>query len=211
MGKADVFNYQLAQSDGDQDTAQLTINIASSATVAPIVMEGTNANDALVGTSGDDVLLGHAGADVLNGNDGNDRLEGGAGNDTLIGGLGDDILIGGLGSDTFKWVAGDADGRTDSINDFTLGRTASGGDGLDLSDLLVGVPALGDNEDLAAVLNNYLQFNTTTKTLTIDPAGAGGEAEQTIQFQNTLDLASLGSNQDIIKQLLDDGNLKVDI
>ncbi|MBO0400664.1 type I secretion C-terminal target domain-containing protein [Aeromonas veronii] len=211
VGKADVFNYQLAQSDGDQDTAQLTINIASSATVAPIVMEGTNANDALVGTSGDDVLLGHAGADVLNGNDGNDRLEGGAGNDTLIGGLGDDILIGGLGSDTFKWLAGDADGSTDSITDFTLGRTASGGDVLDLSDLLVGVPALGDNEDLAAVLNNYLQFNTTTKTLTIDPAGAGGEAEQTIQFQNTLDLASLGSNQDIIKQLLDDGNLKVDI
>ncbi|MGN5208692.1 type I secretion C-terminal target domain-containing protein [Aeromonas sp. 107A] len=64
---------------------------------------------------------------------------------------------------------------------------------------------------MAAVLINYLQFNTTTKTLTIDPAGAGGEAELTIQFQNTLDLASLGSNQDIIKQLLDDGNLKVDI
>ncbi|HHQ4443436.1 TPA: type I secretion C-terminal target domain-containing protein, partial [Aeromonas veronii] len=210
VGKADVFNYQLAQSDGDQDTAQLTINIASSATVAPIVMEGTNANDALVGTSGDDVLLGHAGADVLNGNDGNDRLEGGAGNDTLIGGLGDDILIGGLGSDTFKWLAGDADGSTDSITDFTLGRTASGGDVLDLSDLLVGVPALGDNEDLAAVLINYLQFNTTAKTLTIDPAGAGGSPELTIQFQNSLDLASLGSNQEIIKHLLDDGNLKVD-
>ncbi|MEH8225202.1 type I secretion C-terminal target domain-containing protein [Aeromonas veronii] len=210
VGKADVFNYQLAQSDGDQDTAQLTINIASSATVAPIVMEGTNANDALVGTSGDDVLLGHAGADVLNGNDGNDRLEGGAGNDTLIGGLGDDILIGGLGSDTFKWLAGDADGSTDSITDFTLGKTASGGDVLDLSDLLVGVPALGDNEDLAAVLINYLQFNTTTKTLTIDPAGAGGSPELTIQFQNSLDLASLGSNQEIIKHLLDDGNLKVD-
>ncbi|MEH8162053.1 type I secretion C-terminal target domain-containing protein, partial [Aeromonas allosaccharophila] len=219
VGKADVFNYQLAQSDGDQDTAQLTINIASSATVAPTVIEGTSANDALVGTSGDDVLLGHAGADVLNGNDGNDRLEGGAGNDTLIGGLGDDILIGGLGSDamtgdagsdTFKWLAGGADGSTDSITDFTLGSTASGGDVLDLSDLLVGVPALGDNEDLAAVLDSYLQFNTTTKTLTIDPDGTSGGTELTIQFQNSLDLASLGSNQDIIKQLLDDGNLKVD-
>ncbi|MGL5200415.1 MAG: type I secretion C-terminal target domain-containing protein, partial [Aeromonas veronii] len=133
-----------------------------------------------------------------------------AGDDMLIGGLGNDILIGGLGSDTFKWQAGDADGSTDSITDFTLGRTASGGDVLDLSDLLVGVPALGDNEDLAAVLINYLQFNTTTKTLTIDPAGAGGSPELTIQFQNSLDLASLGSNQEIIKHLLDDGNLKVD-
>ncbi|WP_339023450.1 retention module-containing protein [Aeromonas salmonicida] len=219
VGKADVFNYQLAQSDGDQDTAQLTINIASSATVAPTVMEGTSANDALVGTSGDDVLLGHAGADVLNGNDGNDRLEGGAGNDTLIGGLGDDILIGGLGSDTmtggsgsdtFKWLAGDADGSTDNITDFTLGNTASGGDVLDLSDLLVGVPTGGSNDDLAAALDSYLQFDTATKTLTIDPDGAVGGSELTIQFQNSLDLASLGSNQDIIKQLLDDGNLKVD-
>ncbi len=219
VGKADVFNYQLAQSDGDQDTAQLTINIASSATAAPTVMEGTSANDALVGTSGDDVLLGHAGADVLNGNDGNDRLEGGAGNDTLIGGLGEDILIGGLGSDTmtggagsdtFKWLAGDADGSTDNITDFTLGNTASGGDVLDLSDLLVGVPTGGSNDDLAAALDSYLQFDTATKTLTIDPDGAVGGSELTIQFQNSLDLASLGSNQDIIKQLLDDGNLKVD-
>ncbi|KTA91745.1 hemolysin expression modulating protein [Aeromonas salmonicida subsp. smithia] len=215
VGKADVFNYQLAQSDGDQDTAQLTINIASSATVAP-TMEGSSANDALVGTSGDDVLLGHAGADVLNGND---RLEGGAGNDTLIGGLGDDILIGGLGSDTmtggagsdtFKWLAGEADGSTDNITDFTLGNTASGGDVLDLSDLLVGVPTGGSNDDLAAALDSYLQFDTATKTLTIDPDGAVGGSELTIQFQNSLDLASLGSNQDIIKQLLDDGNLKVD-
>ncbi|WP_320673398.1 retention module-containing protein [Aeromonas salmonicida] len=219
VGKADVFNYQLAQSDGDQDTAQLTINIASSATTAPTVMEGTSANDTLVGTSGDDVLLGHDGDDVLNGNDGNDRLEGGAGNDTLIGGLGDDILIGGLGSDTmtggagsdtFKWLAGDADGSTDNITDFTLGNMASGGDVLDLSDLLVGVPTGGSNDDLAAALDSYLLFDTATKTLTIDPDGVVGGSELTIQFQNSLDLASLGSNQDIIKQLLDDGNLKVD-
>ncbi|MFM1691893.1 retention module-containing protein [Aeromonas salmonicida] len=210
VGKADVFNYQLAQSDGDQDTAQLTINIASSATTVPTVMEGTSANDTLVGTSGDDVLLGHDGDDVLNGNDGNDRLEGGAGNDTLIGGLGNDILIGGLGSDTFKWLAGDADGSTDNITDFTLGNMASGGDVLDLSDLLVGVPTGGSNDDLAAALDSYLQFDTANKTLTIDPDGVVGGSELTIQFQNSLDLASLGSNQDIIKQLLDDGNLKVD-
>ncbi|ANB69165.1 hypothetical protein A6033_11685 [Aeromonas veronii] len=176
-------------------------------------------NDTLYGGSGNDILFGQEGNDTLVGGVGDDYLDGGSGSDILTGDLGKDILIGGLGSDTmtgggesdsFKWLAGDADGSIDTITDFTLGDTNNGGDVLDLSDLLVGVPAVGNNEDLAAVLDNYLQFNTTTKTLTIDPAGAGGSPELTIQFQNSLDLASLGSNQEIIKHLLDDGNLKVD-
>ncbi|WP_270689606.1 VWA domain-containing protein, partial [Aeromonas sp. D3] len=176
-------------------------------------------NDTLLGGTGNDIIFGQEGNDTLDGGEGDDYLHGGSGNDTLIGGLGDDILIGGLGSDTmtggagsdtFKWLAGDADGSTDNITDFTLGNTASGGDVLDLSDLLVGVPTGGSNDDLAAALDSYLQFDTATKTLTIDPDGVVGGSELTIQFQNSLDLASLGSNQDIIKQLLDDGNLKVD-
>ncbi|WP_429220556.1 VWA domain-containing protein [Aeromonas veronii] len=176
-------------------------------------------NDTLYGGSGNDILFGQEGNDTLVGGVGDDYLDGGSGSDILTGDLGKDILIGGLGSDTmtgggesdsFKWLAGDADGSIDTITDFTLGDTNNGGDVLDLSDLLVGVPAVGNNEDLAAVLDNYLQFNTTTNTLTIDPAGAGGSPELTIQFQNSLDLASLGSNQEIIKHLLDDGNLKVD-
>lgn len=214
VGKADVFSYQLAQNDGDQDTAQLTINIASSASNVPTVMAGTSANDTLVGTTGDDVLLGHDGDDVLNGNDGNDRLEGEAGNDTLIGGLGNDILIGGLGSDTFKWLAGDADGSTDAIIDFALGKTSNGGDVLDLSDLLVGVPSVANNNDLATILNNYLKFDATANKLTIDTNGlTTGGSQLTVQFQGSLDLdhnGGLTSNHDIIKQLLDDGNLKVD-
>ncbi|WP_421282327.1 VWA domain-containing protein [Aeromonas veronii] len=176
-------------------------------------------NDTLYGGSGNDILFGQEGNDTLVGGVGDDYLDGGSGSDILSGDLGKDILIGGLGSDTmtgggesdtFKWLAGDVDGSIDTITDFTLGDTNNGGDVLDLSDLLVGVPAVGNNEDLAVVLDNYLQFNTTTKTLTIDPAGAGGSPELTIQFQNSLDLASLGSNQEIIKHLLDDGNLKVD-
>ncbi|WP_320660818.1 retention module-containing protein [Aeromonas veronii] len=176
-------------------------------------------NDTLYGGSGNDILFGQEGNDTLVGGVGDDYLDGGSGSDILSGDLGKDILIGGLGSDTmtgggesdtFKWLAGDVDGSIDTITDFTLGDTNNGGDVLDLSDLLIGVPAVGNNEDLAVVLDNYLQFNTTTKTLTIDPAGAGGSPELTIQFQNSLDLASLGSNQEIIKHLLDDGNLKVD-
>ncbi|MGL6277217.1 type I secretion C-terminal target domain-containing protein [Aeromonas dhakensis] len=64
------------------------------------------------------------------------------------------------------------------------------------------------------MLNNYLQFDTTTNKLTIDTNGsASGGSQLTVQFQGNLDLdqnGGLTTNHDIIKQLLDDGNLKVD-
>ncbi|MGY6036493.1 VWA domain-containing protein, partial [Aeromonas sp. AE23HZ002T15] len=174
---------------------------------------GGTGNDQLDGGSGNDTLLGESGNDTLTGGLGNDILLGGDGNDLLLGGTGSDTMTGGAGSDTFKWVAGDADGSTDNITDFTLGSTASGGDVLDLSSLLVGVPASGNNNDLATALNNYLQFDTTSNKLTIDTNGStSGGSQLTIQFQGSLDLdqnGGLTTNHDIIKQLLDDGNLKV--
>ncbi|EKP0279205.1 VWA domain-containing protein [Aeromonas bestiarum] len=185
--------------------------------------ERSGGNDTLLGESGNDIIFGQEGSDILDGGEGDDYLNGGSGNDTLTGGLGDDILIGGLGSDTmtggagsdtFKWIAGNADGSTDNITDFTLGSPASGGDVLDLSDLLVGVPSGGSNEDLATVLDNYLQFDTAANKLTIDTNGLpSGGSQLTVQFQGSLDLdhsGGLTTNHDIIKQLLDDGNLKVD-
>ncbi|POG24683.1 structural toxin protein RtxA, partial [Aeromonas bestiarum] len=175
---------------------------------------GGTGNDVLDGGSGNDTLLGESGNDTLIGGIGNDILEGGDGNDLLIGGLGSDTMTGGAGSDTFKWIAGNADGSTDNITDFTLGSPASGGDVLDLSDLLVGVPSGGSNEDLATVLDNYLQFDTAANKLTIDTNGLpSGGSQLTVQFQGSLDLdhsGGLTTNHDIIKQLLDDGNLKVD-
>jgi len=212
--------FETLETDHGWTREQTVDYIRTHLTELSVESERSGGNDTLLGESGNDIIFGQEGSDILDGGEGDDYLNGGSGNDTLIGGLGEDILIGGLGSDTmtggsgsdtFKWLASNADGSTDTITDFTLGAPASGGDVLDLSDLLVGVPAVGTNEDLAAVLDSYLQFNTTTKTLTIDPDGMSGGTELTIQFQNSLDLASLGSNQDIIKQLLDDGNLKVDI
>ncbi|MFM5715208.1 VWA domain-containing protein [Aeromonas allosaccharophila] len=180
-------------------------------------------NDTLYGGSGNDILFGQEGNDILDGGDGDDYLDGGSGNDTQIGGLGNDILIGGLGSDTmtggagsdtFKWLAGDADSSTDNITDFTLGSPTSGGDVLDLSDLLVGVPLAANNNDLATALDNYLKFDTATNKLTIDTNGlTSGGSQLTVQFQGSLELdhnGGLTTNHDIIKQLLDDGNLKVD-
>ena len=79
--------------------------------------------------------------------------------------------------------------------------------------MLVGVPTGGTNEDLATVLDNYLQFDAAANKLTIDTDGTPGGAQLTIQFQGGLDLdqgGTLTTNHDIIKQMLDDGNLKVD-
>ncbi|WP_434662899.1 retention module-containing protein [Aeromonas sp. NJAU223] len=240
QGKSDVFTYQVVQNDGDKDTAQLTINIGATAATVPTPIEGTSGDNTLNGTAVDDVLLGHDGNDIIHGNGGNDHIEGGAGNDTLYGdsgndvllgglgtdildgGIGDDTLIGGLGADTltggagkdtFKWLAGDADGSTDKITDFTLG-TGSSGDVLDLSQLLDNVPASANNSALASALNSYLTFDTINNKLTIDTNGsAAGGGQLTVQFQGGPDLTHGGTtltNQDIIKQLLDDGNLKVD-
>ncbi|WP_274454362.1 DUF5801 repeats-in-toxin domain-containing protein [Aeromonas bestiarum] len=242
VGQEESFSYRLVQADGDSDEANLVIGIGSSAAPDPSVLAGATAgNDILTGSNQDDFILGLGGDDILNGGGGNDRIEGGDGNDTLdggssndillggkgddiliggdgndqlIGGLGSDTMMGGAGGDTFKWMVGDADNNIDNITDFTLGSPASGGDVLDLSDLLVGVPSGGSNEDLATVLDNYLQFDTTANKLTIDTNGLpSGGSQLTVQFQGSLDLdhnGGLTTNHDIIKQLLDDGNLKVD-
>ncbi|WP_270809563.1 retention module-containing protein [Aeromonas sp. QDB18] len=165
---------------------------------------GGTGNDQLDGGSGNDTLLGESGNDTLTGGLGNDILLGGDGNDLLIGGIGSDTLTGGAGKDTFKWMAGDA-GGTDTIKDFTTGAN---GDVLDLSELLS-----GEHAD-ASTLDHYLTFapgpGSGKSTLTIDLDGAGsGTTTHTILFDN-VDLTAGKSNLQIIQDLLDQGNLKVD-
>ncbi|MDX7684610.1 retention module-containing protein [Aeromonas caviae] len=165
---------------------------------------GGTGNDQLDGGSGNDTLLGESGNDTLTGGLGNDILLGGDGNDLLIGGTGSDTLTGGAGKDTFKWMAGDA-GGTDTIKDFTTGAN---GDVLDLSELLS-----GEHAD-ASTLDHYLTFapgpGSGKSTLTIDLDGAGsGTTTHTILFDN-VDLTAGKSNLQIIQDLLDQGNLKVD-
>ncbi|MGL5973685.1 MAG: type I secretion C-terminal target domain-containing protein, partial [Aeromonas sobria] len=108
--------------------------------------------------------------------------------------------------DTFKWSAVDA-GGTDVIKDFITG---SGGDVLDISELLTGEHA---NK---ASLDAYLTFTsgpgTGKSTLTIDLDGSGGSnATHVIQFDSIdLTLGGSRSDQTIIEDLLNQGNLKVD-
>lgn len=121
-GNLDIFTYQVAQPDGDFDTATLTISVQGHAYDAPFITDNAagdqdSATGVIVGTEGDDVLVGSAGSDVL------------------TGGAGDDIMIGGEGQDTFKYGHADLDGGMDQILDFKLGAD---GDRLDLSDVFGG-------------------------------------------------------------------------
>jgi len=171
------------------------------------ILEGGAGNDVLYGDDGNDYLAGGLGHDTLYGGAGNDILAGGLGNDILVGGQGDDVLTGGLGSDTFKWLANDHTSTSagDTITDFSVAQ----GDVLDLADLLQGEHAN------AASLGGFLSFAKvgSDTVLTIDVNGpASGTAGQQIVLQG-VDLTANNSltNVQIIQNLLDGHNLKVDI
>jgi VCBS repeat-containing protein len=199
VGQQETFTYQLKQADGDTDTAHLVIKVASSAYVAPTVINGTESNDpSLNGTAGDDIILAKAGDDVVHGLGGTDHIEGGVGNDSLygdagndfllggldddflFGGLGNDSLVGGSGADTFVWQAGDS--GTDVVADFLAGT-----DTLDLSALLD-----GEHSAVPGSLETYLTFSFgVTTTITADSNGTavlGGDI-QVIQLAGA-DLAA---------------------
>ncbi|WP_417069543.1 retention module-containing protein [Niveibacterium terrae] len=142
------------------------------------VIHGGDGNDALLGGAHSDLLDGGAGNDYLSGGAGNDALRGGEGKDRIEGGAGSDVLMGGAGSDVFVWSLNDGSatagtsttgnsalgigdsvghaGTTDLVTDFTKG---SGGDALDLRDLLQGESHFGQDPGNLA---NYLHFEATT-------------------------------------------------
>ncbi|WP_257492991.1 DUF5801 repeats-in-toxin domain-containing protein [Aeromonas veronii] len=187
-------DFQVVVQDADND--------ATSSVNLHVTIEAGNV---FTGTAMADIIHGSADNDTLKGLGGDDQLIGGLGNDILIGGLGSDTLVGGSGSDTFKWGAGDI-GGVDVIKDFTTG---SGGDVLDISELLTGEHANSGS------LDAYLNFSsdgpgTNKSTLTIDLDGSNGGTTHVIKF-DSIDLTTLGnSDLQIIQKLLDDGNLKVD-
>ncbi|WP_157956915.1 VCBS domain-containing protein, partial [Salinicola aestuarinus] len=239
-------SYTLTDSDGNADTAAVTVDYSRGQTLNGTnnddtliandtatrlnggkgddvliggkgndILTGGEGNDLLRGGAGDDVLLGDSGNDRLYGGAGNDILEGGTGNDRLEGGAGDDILTGGAGTDTFAWMRGDQGKANapaiDRVTDFTAGR---GGDVLDLSDMLdLGG---GQEQDLSASLHFVKgeaagapgEASGNGSTLEIKTDGPDGAVTQKVVFSN-MDMTTLGgSDAEIIKTLLDNGNLK---
>jgi Ca2+-binding RTX toxin-like protein len=130
--------------------------------------------------SGDDAgnTLNWTGADsvTLEGGAGDDKLFGSDGNDILVGGAGSDLVFGGAGSDRFVLTAAGAD-QVDGIIDFNgLQPPASGGDVLDISDMLVGYD--GSDSILDFVQLTESDGNTL---LNVDRDGTGGaHAMQTV-------------------------------
>ena len=196
------------------------------------VLSGGTGDDSLVGGTGSDILRGDAGTDTLVGGSGNDRLEGGIGNDsltggdgadTLAGGAGNDTLSGGLLSDTFEWKLADAGTRgtpaVDTVTDFNAAAQASGGDVLDLRDLLS-----GENHNTATGnLANFLHFEKSGGDTKVHISSAGGFAggfaagaeDQTVVLSGVDLYAAAGvgvnaTDQQIIQDLLTKGKLITD-
>ncbi len=189
----------------------------------------TTAASLLVGKDGNDTLTGNTGSDYLDGGNGNDVLKGMGGSDFLYGGAGTDSLTGGTGTvpdtttDTFVWKLADrgaAGGAVaDTITDFSAATAASGGDVLDLKDILVGeygkAGAIGN-------LDHYLSFQTVGTSTVIHISSTGqfngsnttAVEDQTITLTN-VDLRSAfalpgATDAQLIQELLNRGKLITD-
>jgi len=200
---------------------------------------GDAGNDIVAGGTGSDMLFGDAGNDVLRGNDGNDtldgganedRLEGGSGSDTLLGGTGADTLLGGAGNDTldggaadgvsdvFKWELTDRGNpgapAADTIINFSTAAAGSGGDVLDLRDLLQGENHQSGAGNLAQFLS--FEFNGSDTIVHVSSTGGFGAGynvsreDQTITLSGVNLVNGLANDQLVIQQLLTDQKLIVD-
>jgi Ca2+-binding RTX toxin-like protein len=118
----------------------------------------------------------------------NDSLTGSAGNDILVGGSGADTMTGAGGSDIYRFLNSDAS-AVDTLDDFAVAPTGSGGDVLDLADILSGVPglAVAVAADNAGIVDDYLHFDVsgTTAIMFVDAAGTSA-GQATATFDVTL-------------------------
>jgi hypothetical protein len=179
-------------------------------TQAGVILHGFSGDDTLIGAdndSSDDSLNGN---NTLFGGDGQDTITGGSGEDFIVGGTGSDMLRGGFASgaadadtDTFVWQLGDqglgADNsnlETDIVVDFVASSTASGGDILDFSQLLLG--------ETSATINNYISLSEAggNTTLSIDVEGDGSGTDLTVQLN--------GVTGTSIDTLMSNGNIAFD-
>ena len=196
------------------------------------VLAGNDGNDALYGDDGNDTLRGDAGNDSLFGGLGTDSLLGGAGNDTIDGGAGADVLQGGTGSDLLDggfndlasdvlvWEFADRGARgtpeVDTITNFGTAAAASGGDILDLRDLLQAENHATGTGNLADYLHFEYNNGTNSTTIHVSSTGSFGAGyassleDQSIVLQGVNLVGSFGTDQQIIQSLLDNNKLKVD-
>jgi len=199
------------------------------------IINGGAGNDVINGGTGNDTLSATAGSNIFDGGAGNDLITGGSGIDYISGGAGNDTMSGGAGNviDVFVWSLGDQNAAgtpaVDTINNFATaaaGNNHTGGDVLDLRDLLQGEHVGANNA--AGNLADYLHFEVAGGSTTIHISHTGGfgadshtvgaaytgSAETQKIVLNNVDLQSVYSgattDQQIITQLLNNNKLITD-
>jgi Ca2+-binding RTX toxin-like protein len=195
-------------SSGGTGAFSYTVSDGSQSDGAAVSITTVNSNT-LNGSGLDNIIVGDGSNETIRGYEGNDVLVGNAGNDTLYGGTGRDLLIGGVGSDTFRWSFGDAAGSpTDTIADFNTATPASGGDVLNLRDLLVGELHFGSDPGNLA---NYLHFSYADGNTTIDvTTHDANSTTQTIVLTGVDLVGASTTDAQIIQNLLNNGKLITD-
>ena len=211
---------------GDTQSGEVVVHVGTSTSTGTSLTGDATRPDSIVGGLGHDTLSGLGGSDTLSGGTGNDTLAGGDGNDWLFGGVGSDMLAGGLGSDVFAWSLNDSGSRgrpaVDTITDFDTAPAASGGDIIDLRDMLTGeAPGAGQT---AGNLENFLDFSFAGNSTTIHISSTGGftggvysaGAEDQTLVLSGVDLRAMvpsaptPTDAQIISALLTQGKLVVD-
>jgi Ca2+-binding RTX toxin-like protein len=176
---------QVSAGEASGDVLSTIENLIGSA-FADTLNGDANANNIAGGALGDRIA-GGGGADQLLGEAGADSIVGGAGGDTLTGGAGADTLTGGdtLSADYFVFndpTEGGTGG--DRITDFLKGQDKIVLLGSAFGGLAPGAltaanyRASGDGS--AADADDYILYNTTTKTLLFDADGNGAGAALTL-------------------------------
>jgi Ca2+-binding RTX toxin-like protein len=180
-------------------------------------------------------ITGNAGNNRITGGSGNNIISAGDGNDRIIAGEGNDTLTGGNGTDIFEWNLADkpaiglrnataSNAAQDTITDFSTGTYSningiSGGDALDLRDLLVGeasaINRIGN-------LNNFIDIiqsgANTVMRISFDGGYTGGTYNANVTDQvitlsnvNLFTTYGAGTNDNIVLQgLIDNSKLFVD-
>lgn len=224
---AETIQFSVTDRDGDSASSAFTLKVDHAVTQvgsdAADVMSVSSGAGILLGGAGHDTLTGGAGNDALYGHAGDDILVGGAGSDLLVGGAGNDRLTGGAGSDVFAWHLADrADGAVavDTITDFSTRPLSSGGDVLDLRDLLQGENLINVSGNIADYLRVETSGSGASVVTRIDISSHGGFSTGTehidqqiiLEKANLVGLSAAGaSQQQVILDLIAQGRLLVDV